>query len=118
MSAKAGSYSADMDQAPYWVAILVAMNIMLLSDIRQLVPSSATGICVFDIARAFLAGLRCRRRMRLARPATHGSNSPRCFWPWLPCFWQELGMVFWPRRPAAGKLRLRTVSPSSAGCDG
>jgi hypothetical protein len=51
---------------------------------------------IFDIARAFLAGLSLSaklfswRRMGLALPATHASNSPhspRCFWPWSPCFW-------------------------------
>ena len=69
MSAKAGSYSADMDQAPYWVAILVAMNIMLLSDIRQLVPSPATGI-VFVILPAHF----------LPVSAPHGSRATRDAW--------------------------------------
>jgi hypothetical protein len=90
---KAGSYSVDMDTG-------VPLGGHSVRDEHHIVVGySVAGIfassehCVFDIARAFLAGLGlcanlfCRRRLALALPVMLRSNSPRRFCPWSPCFW-------------------------------
>ena len=37
-------------QALHWAAVLVAMNIMLLSDVQQLLPAPATSLVLLNIA--------------------------------------------------------------------
>jgi hypothetical membrane protein len=50
-------------QALHWVAILVTMNIVLLSGVQSMLPAPSQWLSP------------CRQ--------SHGSNSPRCF-----CFWR------------------------------
>ena len=70
-------------QALHWVAVLVAMNIMLLAGVRQLLPAPATSL-VLPILLAlgsFLAGVglasaSLRWSWRLPFRPSRGSNNP------------------------------------------
>lgn len=46
-------------QAPHWVAVLVAMNIMLVSGVQQLLPTPATSLVLLTLLGlgTFLAGV-------------------------------------------------------------
>ena len=77
-------------QSVHWVAVLAAMNIMLLSGVQQFVPAPATSLVLLLLLAlgTFLAGLNlsllpiCFLGLALASrcPLYHGSNSLFCSW--------------------------------------
>ena len=76
-------------QALHWLAVLVTMNIMLLSGVQQLLPTLATSLVLLVLLAlgTFLAGVHLRRcksafsdlRWRWPFRRSRGSSNPRCF---------------------------------------
>ena len=109
-------------QALHWVAVLVAMNIMLLSGVQQLLPTPATSLVLLILLAlgTFLAGLNLLSlqicflglAMALAVPAISWVKQSALFLVLAAVFLIGLGMTFWSRRsdayPAKSK---RQTSP-------
>lgn len=109
-------------QALHWVAVLVAMNIMLLSRVQQLLPAPATSLVLLILLAlgAFLAGLALMSlqicflglAMALAVPAISWIQQSVLFLVLAAVFLIGLGMAFWSRRREAHPARSeRRTSP-------
>jgi len=94
--------SVDVNRgAPLGWVTLVAVNIMLSSDIRQLVPSPAISIVSLILLALFLP-VSVSRRICFSAPhdsrATRAAWFERCFWPWFTVLLVGAWHGFWPRR--------------------
>jgi hypothetical protein len=95
-------------QALHWVAVLVAMNIMLLSGVQQLLPALATSLVLLILLAlgTFLAGLGLQSlpicflglALALAVPAISWVKQSALFLILAAVFLIGLGMTFWSRR--------------------
>jgi hypothetical protein len=95
-------------QAAHWVAILVTMNIMLLSGVQQLLPSLATSLVLLMLLAlgTFLAGLNflllplcfLGLALALAVPVISWLKQSVLFFVLAAVFVIGLGMTFWPRQ--------------------
>jgi hypothetical protein len=96
-------------QALHWVAILITMNIVLLSAVRQLLPAPAISLVLLTLLAlgTFLAGVNLLSlqicflglAMALAVPAIAWFKQSALFLVLGAIFLIGLGMAFWPRRP-------------------
>jgi hypothetical protein len=92
-------------QALHWAAVLVAMNIMLLSGVQQLLPALATSLVLLILLAlgTFLAGLNLLSlqigflglAMALAVPALSWVKQSALFLILAVVFLVGLGMTFW-----------------------
>jgi hypothetical protein len=95
-------------QAAHWVAILVTMNIMLLSGVQQLLPSPATSLVLLMLLAlgTFLAGLNFLSlplcflglALALAVPLISWLKQSALFFILAAVLVIGLGMIFWPRQ--------------------
>jgi hypothetical protein len=95
-------------QALHWAAVLVTMNIMLLSGVQQLLPAPATSLVLLILLAlgTFLAGLNLQSlqicflglAMALAVPAISWIKQSALFLVLAAVFLIGLGMTFWSRR--------------------
>jgi hypothetical protein len=98
-------------QALHWGAILVTMNIVLLSGVRILLPAPATSLVLLTLLAlgTFLAGLNFLSlpicflglAMALAVPAIAWLKQSALFLVLAAMFLIGLGLVFWPRQLGA-----------------
>jgi hypothetical protein len=98
-------------QALHWAAVLVAMNIMLLSGVQQLLPTQATSLVLLILLAlgTFLAGLNLLSlqicflglAMALAVPAISWVKQSALFLVLAVVFLIGLGMTFWSSRGSA-----------------
>lgn len=92
-------------QALHWVAVLVAMNIMLLSNIQQLISTPATSLALLILLAlgTFLAGLNLLSlqicflglALALAVPAISWLKQSMLFLILAAVFFIGLGLTFW-----------------------
>jgi hypothetical protein len=95
-------------QALHWVAILVTMNIVLLSGVRVMLPAPATSLVLLTLLAlgTFLAGVNLPSlpicflglAMALVVPAIAWLKQSALFLVLAAIFLIGLGVVFWPRR--------------------
>jgi hypothetical protein len=95
-------------QALHWVAILVTMNIVLLSRVQQMLPAPATSLVLLTLLAlgTFLAGVNFLSlqicflglAMALAVPAIAWFKQSALFLVLAALFLIGLGVAFWPRR--------------------
>ncbi len=95
-------------QALHWVAILVTMNIVLLSGVQKMLPAPATSLVLLTLLAlgTFLAGVNLLSlqicflalAMALAVPAIAWFKQSALFLVLAAIFLIGLGMAFWPRR--------------------
>jgi len=118
-------------QALHWVAVLVAMNIMLLSGVQQLLPAPATSLVLLILLSlgTFLAGLSLmslqicflRLALALAVPAISWVKQSALFLVLAAVFLIGLGMTFWSRRgdahPAKSERQTGPYSGEPRGGD-
>jgi hypothetical protein len=98
-------------QALHWAAVLVTMNIMLLSGVQQLLPTQATSLVLLILLAlgTFLAGLNLLSlqicflgfAMVLAVPAISWFKQSALFLLLAVVFLIGLGMTLWSRRSEA-----------------
>ena len=98
-------------QALHWAAILVTMNIVLLSGVRNLLPAPATSLVLLTLLAlgTFLAGVSFSSlqicflglAMAVAVPAIAWLKQSVLFLVLAAIFLVGLGMAFWPRERAA-----------------
>ena len=94
-------------QAAHWAAVLIAMNIMLISRVQQLMPTPATGLVLLVLLAlgTFLAGLSLRSlticflglAMAVAIPALSWLQQSVIFFVLGAILLIGLGLVFWLR---------------------
>lgn len=92
-------------QALHWMAVLVAMNIMLLSNVQQLIPALATSLTLLILLAlgTFLAGLNLLSpqicflglALALAVPAISWLKQSMLFLTLAVVFLVGLGLTFW-----------------------
>jgi hypothetical protein len=97
-----------LKQALHWGAILVTMNIMLLSGVQQLLPSPATSLVLLMLLAlgTFLAGLNLSSlqmcflglAMAFAVPAIAWFKQSALFLVLAAVLLIGIGLTFWPRR--------------------
>jgi hypothetical protein len=97
-------------QALHWLAVLVAMNIMLLSGVRLLLPAPASSLMLLMLLAlgSFLAGLTLMSlqicflglALGLAVPAISWVKQSALLLVLAAVFLIGLGVTFWPRRGA------------------
>jgi|SRR5579883_982590 hypothetical protein len=97
-----------LKQALHWGAILIAMNIMLLTGAQQLLPSPAMSLVLLILLAlgTFLAGLNLQSvqlcflgaAMALAVPAIAWFKQSALFLLLAVVLLVGLGLAFWPRR--------------------
>jgi hypothetical protein len=95
-------------QALHWIAILVTMNVVLLSGVRNLLPAPAAGLVLLTLLAlgAFLAGVNFLSlricflglAMAAAVPAIAWLKQSALFFVMAAIFLGGLAIVFWPRR--------------------
>jgi hypothetical protein len=95
-------------QALHWVAILVTMNIVLLSGVQRMLPASATSLVLLTLLAlgTFLAGVNLLSfqicflglAMALAVPAIAWFKQSALFLVLAAIFLVGLGVAFWPRQ--------------------
>ena len=95
-------------QALHWVAILVTMNIVLLSGVQKMLPAPATGLVLLTLLAlgTFLAGVNLLSlqicflglAMAVAVPAIAWFKQYALFLVLAAIFLIGLGIAFWPRR--------------------
>ena len=95
-------------QAVHWIAVLVAMNIMLLSGVQQLLPAPATSLVLLMLLAlgSFLAGLNLASLelcflglvLALAVPAVSWVKQSMLFVILAGAFVVGIGMTFWSSR--------------------
>ena len=115
-------------QALHWVAVLVAMNIMLLSGVQQLLPAPATSLVLLILLAlgTFLAGLSLQSlpicflglALALAVPAISWIKQSALFLILAAVFLIGLGMTFWPRRRDAHPARSERQTSEAPHDDG
>ena len=104
-------------QALHWVAVLVTMNIMLVSGVQQLLPTPATGLVLLTLLAlgTFLAGVSLLSlqisflglAMGLTVPAISGLKQSVFFFLLGAVLLIGLGITFWlrqDRRPATRSI--------------
>ncbi len=101
-------------QALHWIAVLITMNIILLSGVQQLLPTPATGLVLLTLLAlgTFLAGVSLLSLQIAFLGLAMGAAVPAISWLKQSIFFFLLGAVlliglaisFWLRqdRPAAG----------------
>jgi hypothetical protein len=92
-------------QALHWLAVLVTMNIMLLSGVQQLIPTLATSLVLLVLLAlgTFLAGVHLRSlqigflgvALALAVPAISWVKQSALFLILAVVFFTGLAMAFW-----------------------
>jgi len=97
-------------QALHWGAILITMNIVLLTGVRELLPAPATGLVLLTLLAlgTFLAGANLQSlqicflglAMAFTVPAIAWLKQSALFLVLAVIFLAGLGMVFLPRRTA------------------
>jgi hypothetical protein len=95
-------------QAVHWIAVLVAMNIMLLAGVQQLLPAAATSLVLLMLLAlgSFLAGLNLASLelcflglvLALAVPAVSWVKQSMLFIILAGAFVVGIGMAFWSSR--------------------
>ena len=95
-------------QALHWVAILVTMNIVLLSGVQKMLPAPATGLVLLTLLAlgTFLAGVNLLSlqicflglAMAVAVPAIAWFKQYALFLLLAAILLIGLGIAFWPRR--------------------
>src|ERR1700760_1607367 len=106
-------------QALHWVAVLVAMNIMLVSGVQQLLPTPATSLVLLTLLAlgTFLAGVSLLSlrlcflgvAMAIAVPAISWLQQSIVFFLLGAILLIGFGIAFWLR-----KDRGRSIAPSAA----
>ena len=97
-------------QALHWAAILLTMNMLLWSDLRQMLPAPATSLVLLTLFAlgTFLAGVNLLSleicflglAMALAVPAIAWFKKSALFLLLGAVFVMGLLLNFWPRRPS------------------
>ncbi len=119
-------------QALHWVAVLVAMNIMLLAGVQQLLPALATSLVLLILLAlgTFLAGLGLQSlpicflglALALAVPAISWVKQSALFLILAAVFLIGIGMTFWSRRtdthPATSERQTRSYPGEPDSGDG
>jgi hypothetical protein len=110
-------------QALHWAAVLVTMNIMLLSNVQQLLPAPAASLVLLILLAlgTFLAGLNLLSlqicflglALALAVPAISWVQRSVLFFILAIVFLTGLGMTFWLRQGDQPSARLQTSPHSS-----
>jgi hypothetical protein len=95
-------------QALHWVAILITMNIVLLSSVRQMLPAPAISLVLLTLLAlgTFLAGVNLLSlqicflglALALAVPAIAWFKQSALFLVLAAILVIGVGMAFWPRR--------------------
>jgi hypothetical protein len=93
-------------QAVHWIAVLVAMNIMLLSGVQQLLPAPSLVLLMLLALGSFLAGLNLASLelcflglvLALAVPAVSWVKQSMLFVILAGAFVVGIGMTFWSSR--------------------
>jgi hypothetical protein len=95
-------------QSAHWVAVLVAMNIMLLSAVQQFVPTPATGLVLLLLLAlgTFLAGLNLSSlpicflglALAMAVPAVSWIKQSVLFLVLIAVFLVGVAVTLWPKR--------------------
>jgi hypothetical protein len=95
-------------QALHWIAILVTMNIVLMSGLRALLPAPATSLVLLTLLAlgTFLAGVSFLSpqicflglAMALAVPAIAWFKQSALFLTLAAILLIGVGIIFWPRR--------------------
>lgn len=112
-------------QALHWIAVLVAMNIILLSGVRQLLPTPAVSLVLLTLLAlgTFLAGVSLLSlqtaflglAMGAAVPAISWLKQSVIFFLLGAVFLIGLGITFWLRqgdRPSSASSRPKTQGES------
>jgi len=116
-------------QALHWAAVLVTMNIMLLSGVQRLLPALATSLVLLILLAlgTFLAGLNLLSlqigflgvAMALAVPAISWVKQSALFLVLAVVFLVGLGLTFWSRwgdtHPANSERRRSPYSSEGGG---
>ena len=119
-------------QALHWLAVLVTMNIMLLSGVQQLLPTLATSLVLLMLLAlgTFLAGVHLRSlqigflgvALALAVPAISWVKQSALFLILAVVFFVGLAMAFWSywgdTHPAEPRAPDGRISRSGKGHDG
>jgi hypothetical protein len=97
-----------LTQALHWIAILVTMNIVLLSGLRTMLPAPATSLVLLTLLAlgTFLAGVNFLSlqicflglAMALAVPAIAWFKQSALFLTLAAVLLIGIGIIFWPRR--------------------
>ena len=103
-------------QSVHWVAVLVAMNIMLLSGVQQFIPTPATSLTLLLLLAlgTFLAGLNLSLlpicflglSLALAVPVVSWLKQSILFLALIAVFLVGVAVVLWPKRSELANTKI------------
>ncbi len=103
-------------QSVHWVAVLVAMNIMLLSGVQQFIPTPATSLMLLLLLAlgTFLAGLNLSLlpicflglSLALAVPVVSWLKQSILFLALIAVFLVGVAVVLWPKRSELANTKI------------
>jgi hypothetical protein len=103
-------------QSVHWVAVLVAMNVMLLSGVQQFIPTPATSLVLLLLLAlgTFLAGLNLSLlpicflglSLALAVPVVSWLKQSILFLVLIAVFLIGVAVVLWPKRSELGATKI------------
>jgi hypothetical protein len=103
-------------QSAHWVAVLVAMNIMLLPGVQQFVPAPATSLVLLVLLAlgTFLAGLNLSLlpicflglALALAVPVVSWLKQSILFLVLIAVFLVGVGVILWPKRSELAATKI------------
>jgi hypothetical protein len=103
-------------QSVHWVAVLVAMNIMLLSGVQQFIPTPATSLVLLLLLAlgTFLAGLNLALlpicflglSLALAVPAVSWLKQSILFLALIAVFLLGVAVMLWPKRSELAATKI------------
>jgi hypothetical protein len=105
-----------MDQSVHWVAVLVAMNVMLLSGVQQFMPTPATSLILLLLLAlgTFLAGLNLSLlpicflglALALAVPVVSWLKQSILFLVLIGVFVIGVAVTLWPKRSELANIKI------------
>jgi hypothetical protein len=124
LDGKQGRWHLIWTQALHWVAVLVTMNIMLVSGVQQLLPTPATSLVLLILLAlgTFLAGISLLSlqiaflglAMGLAVPAISWLKQSVLFFVLGAALLIGLGITFWLSQDRRPKTRAGSKSQTEA----
>ena len=94
---KAPHWHLIQTEALHWIAVIVAMYLVFVADVKQMMNSDASALVVLTLLAlgTFTAGVHVAAWriclvgvvLALAVPPSHGSNKRLCCSSWWPLYW-------------------------------
>jgi hypothetical protein len=100
-------------QSVHWVAVLVAMNVMLLSSVQQFVPTPATSLVLLIFCLSLLPICFLGLSLALAVPVVSWLKQSILFLVLIAVFLVGVAVTLWPKRSELAATKVGDATRAS-----